>query len=224
MQIRWIAVILSVAACGISNQESGGITIGVGAGPTDAGVPDGAAPPPDGAGESSDVNGVAIDLHVSSPTTVTPVPQDLSAHVVQAYVPDDVPGGFRIIDADHTATGFTIPSVPAGSFYLLVVVPSDPIPHFFQTTSHSIDLGVLRLGRVDGPLATQPTPLTFHVTGASPFQSGDRIFIDSFSTAATTITALPSGATALDPFVLDWRDTAAVLLNAAERDDLFVVH
>jgi hypothetical protein len=93
-----------------------------------------------------------------------------------------------------------------------------------QTTSHSIDLGVLRLGRIDGPRPVLPTNLTFHVTGASPFQPGERVFIDSFSNAAESIAFVPGGATGLDPFVLDWRDTGAPLLNAAEGDDLFVVH
>lgn len=174
------------------------------------------------------MHGVAIDLRVTSPTTVAQVPRDVSTYVVQAYVPDDVPGGFRIIDAEASGTSFTIPAVPAGSFYLLAILPGDPIPHFFQTASHSVDLGFLRLGRVDGPLPALPTNLTFHVTGASPVQTGDRFFIDSFATGGATGAFAPGafapiGATALDGFVLDWRDTGAVLLNAASGDDLFVV-
>jgi cysteine-rich repeat protein len=133
-------------------------------------------------------------------------------------------GGFGIIDAVHTADGFTIPAVPAGSFYLLAIAPDDPVPHFYQTASRSIDLGVLRLGRIDGPRPVLPTNLTFHVTGASPVQPGERFFIDSFSNAAESVAFVPGGATGLDPFVLDWRDTGAPLLNAAEGDDLFVVH
>ena len=161
---------------------------------------------------------------MTSPTTVVPVPQDLSAFVVQAYVPDDVPGGYRIIDAEHTASGFTIPAVPAGSYFLLVIAPGDPTPHFYQTASHAIDLGLIQLGRVDGPLPTSPTNLTFHLTGASPWQSGDRFFIDSFATFGESFAFAQIGQTALDGFVLDWRDTGAVLLNAAEGHDLFVVH
>ena len=224
MQLRWIGLVLGITACGLSNQQFGDPSVGIGTGePTapDAGV-DGSTS--DASAETSDVHGVAIDLHFSSPTTITPVPQDLSAYVLQAYVPDDSPGGFRIIDAERTGSTFTIPGVPAGSFNLLVIAPDDPVPHFFQTTSHAIDLGVFRLGRVDGPLATLPTNLTFHVTGASPGQSGDRIFIDSFSTGAESLTFLPSGQTALDPFVLDWRGTGAPLLDAAEGDDLIVTH
>ena len=225
MHARWIAVILGATACGLSNSQPGNLSVGIGDPFPDGGVPDGVGGVPDApGGESSDVHGVAIDLHVTSPTTVVPVPQDLSTFVVQAYVPDDVPGGYRIIDAEHTASGFTIPAVPAGSYFLLVIAPGDPTPHFYQTTSHTIDLGLIQLGRVDGPLPTLPTNLTFHLTGASPWQSGDRFFIDSFATFGESFAFVQPGQTALDGFVLDWRDTGAVLLNAAEGDDLFVVH
>jgi cysteine-rich repeat protein len=152
---------------------------------------------------------------------VTPVPQDLSAYVLQAYVPDDFAGGFRILDAERTGTSFTIHGVPDGSYDLLVIAPDDPVPHFYQTTARSLDLGIVRLGRVDGPVATLPTELTFHLTGANPGQN-DTVFIDSFSTGAETLAFLGGGETSLDPFVLDWRDTAAPLLDAAEGDDLFV--
>jgi len=212
------------SACGLTNSRPGDLSVGLGDPPVDAGIPDGGAPPDGAGGEASDVHGVAIDLHVSSPTTVTPVPENLSAFVVQAYVPDDVPGGYRVIDGDTSAGSFTIPAVPAGSFYLLVVAPGDPVPHFYQTASHAIDLGVFALGRVDGPLPQQPTNLTFHLTGTAPAQSGDLFFIDSFATAGESFGFVPNGETALDGFVLDWRDTGAVLLDAAEGDDLFVTH
>jgi cysteine-rich repeat protein len=218
---------LGASACGLSNSQPDNLNIGVGDPMPDAGVPDGGdggAPDGPGGGEASDVHGVAIDLHVAAPNTATPVPEDLSGFVVQAYVPDDVAGGYRIIPGDTTAGSFTIPAVPAGSYYLLVVAPGDPIPHFYQTASHAIDLGVFALGRVDGPLPVQPTQLTFDLTGTAPAQSGDLFFIDSFATGGEAFGFVPNGGTALDGFVLDWRDTGAVLLDAAEGDDLFVTH
>lgn len=182
------------------------------------GFPDGGAPP-DAPGESSDVHGVAIDLHAVAPTTVVPVPQDLSTFVVQAYVPDGSPGGFRVLDAERTGASFTIRGVPAGSYHLLVVAPGDPVPHFFQTASRSLDLGLFALGRVNGPLATLPTRITFHLTSGSPDTGADVVFVDSFSNGGEVITFPP-----LDPLVVDWRDTLAPLLNAASGDDLFVTH
>ncbi|HSS02443.1 MAG TPA: myxococcus cysteine-rich repeat containing protein [Kofleriaceae bacterium] len=184
----------------------------------DIGFPDGGVPP-DAPGGGSDVHGVAIDLHAVAPATVVPVPQDLSTFVVQAYVPDGSPGGFRVLDAEHTGGSFTIRGVPAGSYDLLVVAPGDPVPHFYQTASRALDLGVFALGRVNGPLATLPTRLTFHLTSGFPDEAQDLAFVDSFSNGGEILTSPP-----FDPLVIDWRDTLAPLLNAASADDLFVTH
>jgi cysteine-rich repeat protein len=173
---------------------------------------------------TSVVHGVATDLAYASPTTVMSVPRDLAGYVIQAYVPDDSPGGFRILDATVTGTSFAIPDVPDGSYTLRVVVPADPAPHFYQTTALALDLGDVQLGRVDGARATQPTVLTLHVTGldpAAPFS--DRVFIDSFATGSETFISLAEGATSLE-LPVDWRDLGTPLLDAAKGDDLYVVH
>src|ERR1043165_3609455 len=182
------------------------------------GFPDGGVPP-DAPGGSSDVHGVAIDLHAVAPATVVPVPQDLSTYVVQAYVPDGSPGGFRVLDAERVRASFTIRGGPAGSYDLLVVPPGDPVPHFYQTASRSLDIGLFALGRVDGPLATLPTPLTLQLISGSPPGDSDFIYVDSFSNGGEVITFPP-----INPLVVDWRDTLAPLLNAASGDDLFVAH
>jgi len=127
-------VILLCGACG-SNHH--------GAGSTDAGTDAPGAPP------TSVVHGVATDLAYTSPTTVVSLPRDLSAYVIQAYIPDDSPGGFRILDAELMGTSFAIPGVPDGSYSLRVVTPGDPAPHFYQTTSLALDLGDVQLGRAD---------------------------------------------------------------------------
>jgi hypothetical protein len=223
-------VTFGLAACGSNNNR--GADAGGGPNSPDAAMPDASTPDasvpdasmPDAAVPLVDVHGVAADLHFSSPTAITTVPEDLSAHVIQAYVPDSSPFGFRVIDAGPKTTSFTIPGVPDGSYYLLDVAPGDPVPHFYQTTSRSLDLGVIVLGRVDGPIATQPTTLTLHLTGAAPpGQTSDFVFIDSFSTGGETFAILDQGQTSLDPFPLDWRDMGGVpLLDAAKGDDLFV--
>lgn len=202
-------VTLLCGACGSSHP---------GAGSPDAGTDAPGAPP------TSVIHGVATDLAYASPTTVLSLPRDLSAYAIQAYVPDDSPGGFRILEAVVTGTSFAIPGVPDGSYSLRVVAPGDPAPHFYQTTARALDLGDVMLGRVDGPRATQPTVLTLHVTGLDPAPpSGDRIFIDSFATNADSLVQLPEGATSLD-LSLDWQALGAPLLDAAKGDDLYVVH
>src|SRR4051812_22748644 len=165
MRTRWLWAILVWAACG-SNHGSAGVD-----------APGADAP----GGSTSVVHGVATDLAYASPTAVISLPRDLSGYVIQAYVPDDSPGGFRILDATVTGTRFAIPGVPDGSYTLRVVAPGDPAPHFYQTTALALDLGDAQLGRVDGARATQPTVLTLDVTGLDPAPPfSDRVFIDSF--------------------------------------------
>jgi hypothetical protein len=97
----------------------------------------------DGAGPDappSDVQGTAIDVHYTSPTTTASAPEDLSLWTLQAYIPDGSPGGFRVVDvAGHADGTFTIPSVPVGPYYLLARLPGASLLRFFQTASHSLE-------------------------------------------------------------------------------------
>jgi cysteine-rich repeat protein len=218
-------------ACGSNNSAKPGIDAGgkpgidAGADPglgdaavADASVPDAAVP-------LVEVHGVATALHVSSPTTTSSALQDLSTYDLQAFVPDAAPAGFRVIEAASKTTKFAIPGVPGGSYYLRVIAPGDPVPHFYQTTSRTIELGTTAFGRVDGPFETQPTTLTLHLTGADPVQFGDAIFIDSFATAGESFPVVTDHQTALDPLDVPWRDMGGVpLLDAAKGDELIVSH
>ena len=210
MRLVWGVALFALTACnailGIGDIRVAG---------DDAGNPD--TPP-------SDVQGTAIDVFYTSPTTTEMVPEDLSTFVLQAYIPDGSAAGFRVVDVTgHKDGTFTIPSVPAGRYYLLVLAPGAPIARFFETTSHTLDLGFKLLGRHIGPRATQPTVLTLHLTGFSPIQTGDRFFLDSYATNADTSFSSAAGATSFDQSV-DWKDLGAPLLDPTKGDDLYVVH
>lgn len=172
----------------------------------------------------SDVQGTAMNVYYTSPTTTASAPEDLSTWVLQAYLPDGSPGGYRVVDVTgHKDGSFTIPSVPAGPYYLLTISPALTFPRFFQTTSHSLDLGRTFAGRIDGPRAARPTPVTLHFPGINPIQRGDSIVIGSFTTGAQIVSRPAVGATSFDTSV-DWKTVATPLLDAARLDDLYVIH
>ncbi|HEU4733731.1 MAG TPA: hypothetical protein VFT22_37825 [Kofleriaceae bacterium] len=180
----------------------------------------------DDAGASSgDVHVIGTDLFYNSPTTTVPFKEDLTGYVVQAYVPDASPAGYRTINGVPASDGgFTIPDVPAGTYLLAIIAPDDPSAHFFETASHAIDLGANGRGHPDGRKPTQATSVTFHVTGMDPGQAGDLVFLDSFATgSALDFQGVAMGQTSLDD-TFDWRDFGGLLLDAARGDDLFVTH
>lgn len=171
-----------------------------------------------------DVQGTAIDVHYTSPTTTASAPEDLSRWTLQAYIPDGSPGGFRVVDVDGRVDGtFTIPSVPAGPYYLLARLPGASLLRFFQTASHSLDLGQTFVGRIDGARATLPTPVTLQLPRIDPVQPGDAIFVDSFATGAQSVLRPDAGATSIDASV-DWKTLATPLLDAARQDALYILH
>jgi len=217
MQItRSVPLVVAGAIAGMAFVLSCG---GDGATTSDAAGPD--------AGPSA-VTGTAADTLYESPTKTSSNPNDLTTYVLQAYVADDSPEGFRIINGGGTKGGmFSIPDVPAGSYYLLVVAPDDPVPHFYQTSSHAIDLGLTVPGRRDTPPATMPTPVTLHLTGHTAAAETDRLFVDSFSAGASALREFgldPTGPTTTIDRVFDWKDVQAPLLDKTRPDDFMVVH
>lgn len=210
MWVAWVAVLLGLTACNallgignvrVSQEEDAGTTI-----------------------ESSDVHGTANDVFYTSPTTTALAPEDLSVFTLQAYVPDDSAGGFRVIDVIGNKDGsFTISSLPSGPFYLLVIAPDDPLPRFYQTTSRVVDLGVAMIGRPDARVAVQPTVSTFHLSGLDTTQNVDSFFVSSFGTGEglELDSPIPTGVTSIDSS-FDWKGRR--LLDATKGDELFVVH
>jgi len=175
---------------------------------------------------SSTVHGTSMTLRYASSTQMVMEPQDLRNFVLQAYAPDTSESGFRIIDGVGTQDGtFTIPDVPGGSYYLLILPPGSPLPHFFETSSRTPEIGGVALGRDDGAVASAGTPVTFHVSGMTATAVGDVVSVESRSTGVTVaVPGLPLGTTQLDPFTVDWKPLARPLLSAARGDDLLVLH
>src|ERR1043166_3808213 len=200
MRLAWGMALVALTACKAFLGSSGG-----------------SAPP-------GDVQGTAMNVYYTSPTATASAPEDLSTWVLKAYVPDVSPGGYRVVDVTgHKDGSFTTPSVPAGPYYLLAISPGLTFPRFFQTTSHSLDLGQAFAGRIDGPRAARPTPVTLHFPGINPIQRGDSIVVGSFTTGAQVVSSPAVGATSFDSSV-DWKTVGTPLLDAARRDDLYVIH
>jgi hypothetical protein len=184
-----------------------------------------AAPP-------SAVTGTSIWNYEDAPGVKVPVPEDLSLYTIAAYVPDGQ-GGYQIINGAGTKDGhFTIPQVPAGLYYLLFYPPNGSGYAFFETASHTLDMGMDTLGRTTGPQATMATNLTVQLTSMTPTIAGnsDQVEMVSFTDADTTYQyppALPAGTTTLD-ISGDWSQmnvnypAYAPLLQSGE--DLWVLH
>lgn len=171
---------------------------------------------------SKDVHGTALDTWHVSPTQTMPFPEDLSRYTLQAFVPDDSPSGFHIIDGTGAKDGtFTIPDVPAGAYYLFTRVPDDAVAHFYRTASRTPALGVTRLGRPGAP-AAHATPVSFHASSSSVFVNGDFLFVESYATGGETILTAAQDNTVTDE-VIDWSAIPSPLPEAAKGDDVFVL-
>jgi cysteine-rich repeat protein len=177
-----------------------------------------------GDASTSEVRGTAMDIYYRSPTSTSTIARDLSGYVLQAFIADGSPGGFRTVDATISGTAFTIADVPEGTYYLRMLAPLDPVVHFHETASHTIDLGTTRIGRSDGPLATKPTTLTLHLGGLSPTQAGDELYIQSYSTGLRRLFFADREMTGLDPYSMEVQNIAPRLLDASKGDDLNVMH
>jgi cysteine-rich repeat protein len=214
---------------------------------SDAGADDDVAPdapvaPPDTVVGTSNVRYIALD------GATTQAPEDLSGWTVQAYIPDDTQtSGYRIVDGEGLADGtFSIADVPEDATYMLRLLAPElpgrpaPVPRFFVTDEHVLDLGYNVVGRADAVLATQPSPFSLSITNMQPWVAGDQIVVDSFNSGSesypmfwASLTNPPAvGATALSSMGFDWVESLTyqpfgglpALVDASKGDDLFITH
>jgi hypothetical protein len=136
-------------------------------------------PPPENA-----VTGSKIDLYLSQRGEVR-VPVGPDRLKVAALIPGAA-GAFTTIEGTVKTDGsFTIPDVPAGTYYLRVdhkyLWSPDWFPTIHVTDQRRIDLADLCQGRPDVAVASrnQPTNLVIDATGLSPYQTGDALAVYS---------------------------------------------
>lgn len=131
-------------------------------------------------GAPSDVTGTMIDTYVTEAGDVTRV--NTGATPV-ALVPSG--NGFTTIKGTLTPDGkFTIPAVPAGTYYL-GLQGAGSIDTFIVTDQRSFDLGSFYAGRPDvTPITTSPTPVVLDLTGMAAWDDTDSVEIVSQGAAA----------------------------------------
>lgn len=168
--MRLMTVVVAAAACGGGN----------------------AKPSPDAAPDAPALRAVTgtYNFDFLTPSGERSVPLDLSSATVSALVPPDD----RAIPGATTANGtFEIDSVPVGTYLL------DLGSRYAELTADTVDLSADLLGRQTLSFATNPTNLSFSVTGMTAWQSGDELnlFSADSGTAAYSIEAFAgSGAPA----------------------------
>ncbi|HEX7838316.1 MAG TPA: hypothetical protein VF469_12665 [Kofleriaceae bacterium] len=161
-------------------------------------------------------------------------PDDLSAAVIQALIPDGGPTGYRVVAGHGKADGsFTIEGVPDGVTYLLRYSVPQALGAYYVTARHDLSL----FGEVSGRCAPAPvtvsaaTPVTFQLTGMTPYAAGfssvDNIAVGSFalgfSTAVFPVQAKDGDTTLATTY--DWsQGFMAPLPDASAGDDLYVLH
>jgi hypothetical protein len=171
-----------VAMDGGPSPQDGGL--GADGGSTDAGTcmldagaefDAGAVPLPDCAGGST-VNGTSIQTFVFEGADGGTIaqPENLTDAGIVAVAPTG-DGGFCTSRASGTAQGtFTVPNVPAGSYYL----KRGTI--YIATSSTTLDIGFATLGRPNVVVATNDqTGLNLNLTGLASWQSTDELQIFS---------------------------------------------
>jgi cysteine-rich repeat protein len=194
------------------------------------------------------VVGHSVITHVLPSGSVTMDNEDLSGYTVQAYVVDtNQPSGYTVVDGKGDATGVvTIDDVPAGATFALKLVPPQgpddptPIPKFYFTQLHDLDLGYVALGRAGTVPITHPTPVSVTMSNMTPWAKfGGALFADSFATdtahefwyATGTLNGPTQGATSLAQTTFDWSSdpdgqspVAPRRIDAAAGDDLSIEH
>jgi hypothetical protein len=124
---------------------------------------------------------------------------------------------------------FLVPEVPEGRYYL-VRETSRGFTSIYVTETSSPDISEVAYGRGNGFVPTTTTTLTLAVTGLTPWTADDDLQLvspnlglvvaDLDARAATGALAL--GATALEGLVVDFREEALPLPDAASKDELLV--
>ena len=185
------------------------------------------------AAPSGTVRGCAIDSYSSGAT----VPEDLSTLTVKAYVTDESPAGYRVSLGGGSDDGsFAIPNVPDGPYMLEVDSPGGR-RELFVLSSHQPDFGVDKLGRFDQRTVTRSTPITYAISGMTPWAAGDDIEVVGFSVATETdmqflqsrhsVTGAPSTGDVSLNLTMDWLlhfTVAGGLIDSSHGDDLSVIH
>jgi hypothetical protein len=108
--------------------------------------------------------------------------------MLDAWVPDQSPGGYRVVPGIARDNGtFLIPDVPDGAPYMLHFLNEANVPTFYATDQHDIDVLYERGSRCapTPTYASSAMPVTFSFTGMTPYSNGfaigDSVDIDSFA-------------------------------------------
>jgi hypothetical protein len=207
----------------------------------DAGEPDGPVVPP------NTVIGTSMVTQQLADGTTATEPEDLSAYVISAYLPDaGEASGFSVVDGVGRADGtFEIAPVPEGvTYYLMLRHPERPggieYPQFFVTDARVVDLGYSLTGRLDAVDASEGTRVAFTVGDMQPWDDeSDSLMATSFNTGSEAYFFAPlanapaTGATALAGATYDWYADGfwfglsggrPRLVDAARGDDLWLAH
>lgn len=146
-----------------------------------------------GAGGSSAVGGHIIDRYVSGAQEV-PVP--FTTATIAALVPQ-ADGTFATFPGTIASDGtYTIPGVPAGTYYLMLKRDPNARPDYIVTSSPTLDLDRWRLGRTDATSATiSPTNMVLNLVNLNPWGEYDslELFAEGSSTWGQIESALSDG-------------------------------
>ncbi len=173
-----------------------------------------------GGPKPKDVKGTRIITTITN-AGETSAPQDLTTSIISALVPDGL-GGFTNIPGAGLADGtFLIPQVPKGAFWFRFGTS------YVWTKEHDLDLDVFAYGRANAVASTLSTPLTFNITGLTPFAATD--ILQWYSTNVNSVygylgdidpTNMPlPGDTAMAGTTQDWLDTGLLMVDTAQGDE-----
>lgn len=193
-----------VCACGGDSKKS-----------PDAGV-DG---PPDVATRT--VTGHDV-LHLVTPTGTADLPTDLTHATIAVVAAPDFTPIFGTGAADGT---FSVSGVPVGEYYLVAGT------HYYVTSADTLDLDFSLVGRPTATFVTQPTSLTFSLTGMRAWQAGDELEMYSpqsgtlaFDLEAAATSGAPTGSdTALTNMVYDLRNASRNTAPSTAAGDVVTI-
>jgi hypothetical protein len=231
-------LLVSLLACSHANEQPPAADAGTDGAP-DVGIveppdasPDAPADASPDAPEAPPLTMVKGHVHTNCRQVPADVdlPTDLSTSIIQALIPDDSPSGHRLANGRGDANGgFQIDDVPDGITYTLRINDD-----YYVTDQHVIELRTEAGTRcVPRPVLTSSsTPVTFQLTGMTPFSendsASDQLFVDAPSVGYFSdgfASEVRAGDTSIDT-VYDWQNgfDGAPLVDARLGDELFVVH